>query len=377
MACRAPFPRARRGCSRGRGGGRRVPAAAVTPSETAGARSCLRAHVDRVDRRHHRFERARRDFGHRRQPPCVGRLVGAQRLGRSRTGVRDRERRTRPRRVRPRGRGGGRLGGHRGGSGPSRRAPPPSTWPTSGTTRSRGARCRCTGSPSRSWIRLPLPGPPQTLDGVATLNLTYPDGPHDAEALLVDPNTGDLFVVTKDLVGGVAQVFRAPANLASGSTTALTQVATVSLGAGQGVTGADVTPAGDVVALRTYLSRRAVPATGRAVAGAGVHPRVVRRERAALRERDTRLGAPGRGDRVHPRRPGLRDGERGRSSRPPPVPRSLTAWGGADEAPAVHRRVGGHRDRVVHVVDDRPSGAVEVDRAARRRRTGRARRRRW
>ena len=32
-----------------------------------------------------------------------------------------------------------------------------------------------------------VPGPPQTLSGVATLNLTYPDGPHDAEALLVDP----------------------------------------------------------------------------------------------------------------------------------------------------------------------------------------------
>jgi hypothetical protein len=98
------------------------------------------------------------------------------------------------------------------------------------------------------------PGPPQILGGVATLNFTYPDGPHDAEALLVDPTTGDLFVVTKDLVGGVAQVFRAPANLTGGSTTALAQVATVSLGAGQGVTGADVTPAGDVVALRTYLS---------------------------------------------------------------------------------------------------------------------------
>jgi len=98
------------------------------------------------------------------------------------------------------------------------------------------------------------PGPPQTVTGVAKLNLTYPDGPHDAEGLLVDPTTADLFVVTKDLVGGVAQVFRAPANLAAGSTTALTQVATVSLGPGQGVTGADVTPAGDVVALRTYLS---------------------------------------------------------------------------------------------------------------------------
>jgi hypothetical protein len=98
------------------------------------------------------------------------------------------------------------------------------------------------------------PGAPQTLGGVATLTFTYPDGPHDAEAFLVDPSTGELFIVTKDLVGGVGQVFRAPANLAGGSTTALTQVATVSLGVGRGVTGADVTPSGDVVALRTYVS---------------------------------------------------------------------------------------------------------------------------
>jgi hypothetical protein len=98
------------------------------------------------------------------------------------------------------------------------------------------------------------PGAPQTLTGVASLNLTYPDGPHDAEALLVDPTTGELFVVTKDLAGGVGKVFRAPANLGGDTTTALTEVATVSLGAGQGVTGADVTPAGDVVALRTYFS---------------------------------------------------------------------------------------------------------------------------
>src|SRR5207244_3076868 len=93
-----------------------------------------------------------------------------------------------------------------------------------------------------------------TLTGVATLNLRYPDGAHDAEGLLVDPTTQDVFVITKDLSGGVAQVFRAPASaLVDGSTTTLTQVATVSLGAAQGVTGADVTPAGDVVALRTYF----------------------------------------------------------------------------------------------------------------------------
>jgi hypothetical protein len=98
------------------------------------------------------------------------------------------------------------------------------------------------------------PGPPQTVNGVATLAFTYPDGAHDAEGFLVDPTTGELFVVTKDLVGGVTQVYRAPADLASGSTTVLAHVATVPLGFLHGVTGADVTPNGDVVALRTYVS---------------------------------------------------------------------------------------------------------------------------
>jgi hypothetical protein len=97
-------------------------------------------------------------------------------------------------------------------------------------------------------------GAPKTLTGVATVNLRYPDGPHDAEGLLVDPTTGDLYVVTKDLSGGVAQVFRAPASTPAGGTvTTLTQVATVSLGSLHGVTGADITPAGDVIALRTYF----------------------------------------------------------------------------------------------------------------------------
>ena len=93
---------------------------------------------------------------------------------------------------------------------------------------------------------------PQLVTGVATLTLTYPDGPHDAEALLVDPRSGELFIVTK-VQDGTAPVFRAPANLADASTTALTQVGTVSLGLGRAVTAADVTPSGDVVALRTYF----------------------------------------------------------------------------------------------------------------------------
>jgi hypothetical protein len=97
------------------------------------------------------------------------------------------------------------------------------------------------------------PSAPQTLTDVASLTFTYPDAPHDAESLLVDPVSRKLFIVTKEF-SGVSKVFRAPADLPSGSTTTLVQVATISLGSGLGAlaTAADVSPDGDVVGLRTY-----------------------------------------------------------------------------------------------------------------------------
>ena len=107
--------------------------------------------------------------------------------------------------------------------------------------------------PEPTVVLTPVAPPPQTLTGVATLTFVYPDGPHDAEALLVDPTSGELFIVTKEPLG-TAQVFRAPANLTAGSTTTLASVATLSLGIGGAVTGADVTPGGDVVGLRTYFA---------------------------------------------------------------------------------------------------------------------------
>jgi hypothetical protein len=100
---------------------------------------------------------------------------------------------------------------------------------------------------------------PVVLTGVDRLSFVYPDGPHDAEALIVDPTTGELYIITKDLLGGVGQVFRAAANLPEGSTTVLSQVATLSLGPGFGITAADITPAGDVIAVRTYLDVRLYP----------------------------------------------------------------------------------------------------------------------
>lgn len=117
-----------------------------------------------------------------------------------------------------------------------------------------------------------VPPPAQTLSGVDALELVYPDGAHDAEALLVDPVSGNLFVVTKEL-GGTAQVFRALANLPAGSRTTLTQVATVALGFGRPVTAADVTATGDVVALRTYSTVALFPRpAGAGLAQAFVQP---------------------------------------------------------------------------------------------------------
>ncbi len=44
----------------------------------------------------------------------------------------------------------------------------------------------------------PVSGKPGALARMESFALAYPDGGHDAEALLADPLTGDLFVVTKE-----------------------------------------------------------------------------------------------------------------------------------------------------------------------------------
>ena len=88
------------------------------------------------------------------------------------------------------------------------------------------------------------------LEGVEALTLTYADGAQDAEALLADPVTGDLFVVTKVLVGP-AGVYRVPAGAGGGTTVAMDKEGDV---AGSLVTGGDMSPDGSVIGLRTYTS---------------------------------------------------------------------------------------------------------------------------
>jgi len=114
---------------------------------------------------------------------------------------------------------------------------------------------------SRTDVRVHRVREPDPTDGsgeiaeVDTLVFTYPDGPHDAESLFIDPESGDLVIVTKNWDGGPAGIYRAPGDLTTGTSTVLEAVGSVDLRSfGQLATGADISADGSVIALRTYGS---------------------------------------------------------------------------------------------------------------------------
>lgn len=89
------------------------------------------------------------------------------------------------------------------------------------------------------------------------LRLRYPDGPHDAEALLVHPATGDLYIVAKE-PSADPPVYRARAPLAPGPPAVLERVAGLRLPAAVArlelVTGGDIAPDGRRLVLATYTA---------------------------------------------------------------------------------------------------------------------------
>ena len=119
-----------------------------------------------------------------------------------------------------------------------------------------------------------------TRGGESTLyRLTYPDGKHDAEALLLDP-AGTPYVITKSPLGA-ADVYRPAGPLASPGPTPLQHVLTVRLNSTDTsggpvpgvvgsvtVTGAAASPDGTAVALRTYTDAYLFPMVDGDVVGA-------------------------------------------------------------------------------------------------------------
>ncbi|UJR78198.1 hypothetical protein [Sandaracinus amylolyticus] len=82
-----------------------------------------------------------------------------------------------------------------------------------------------------------------------TIVLRYPDRPRDAEAIAIDPPSGDLFVLAKE-DAGASDVFVARAPLADGETRTLERVAMIQLASM--ITAADVSSDGHELIVRTY-----------------------------------------------------------------------------------------------------------------------------
>jgi hypothetical protein len=92
-------------------------------------------------------------------------------------------------------------------------------------------------------------------DEIQTITLRYPDGPRDAETLLVDPVTRDLVIVDKRF-GGASEVYQATeADWADGGA-GLERIGVVEVGDTplDATTAGDVGADGQVVALRTYAA---------------------------------------------------------------------------------------------------------------------------
>jgi hypothetical protein len=101
--------------------------------------------------------------------------------------------------------------------------------------------------------RVPEPrvvrGAPNATAPAQRLRLRYPDRPHNAEALLVDPSSGALVIVTKES-GGIAHVYVAD-HPSTATTTTMRRVGRLSLGSDEPVNAGDVSANGRTIALRT------------------------------------------------------------------------------------------------------------------------------
>ncbi len=105
-----------------------------------------------------------------------------------------------------------------------------------------------------------------TLTGADVISLRYPDQPVDAESMFVDPRSGDLFVIDKQYLSGVGHLFRAPKRaLVGGADVTMREVASFTLAPddsilptgvarfpGTIITGADISPDGSTILVRTY-----------------------------------------------------------------------------------------------------------------------------
>ena len=87
-----------------------------------------------------------------------------------------------------------------------------------------------------------------TITNYDSIELVYPDGPRDAETLIVDPLTKDIYIVSKEMT---SKVYRAAYPQSTTGKTVLEQVAKLHWGM---ATAGDISPDGNEIIIRGYYS---------------------------------------------------------------------------------------------------------------------------
>jgi hypothetical protein len=87
-----------------------------------------------------------------------------------------------------------------------------------------------------------------TLSSVEAIELLYPDGPRDAETLMLDPLTKDIYIISKE---GRSRVYRAAYPQSTTAKTTLECVAELPWGT---ATGGDISPDGQMIIVRGYFA---------------------------------------------------------------------------------------------------------------------------
>ncbi|MGH9882610.1 MAG: hypothetical protein ACRD6N_14335, partial [Pyrinomonadaceae bacterium] len=95
---------------------------------------------------------------------------------------------------------------------------------------------------------------PSFTEAAESISLRYPDGSHDAETLLIHPNTGNLYIVTKGSFAN-PHVYEGAAPLRSAQPVTLKHIAELHVPAifGGMITDGSISPDGSRVALCDYL----------------------------------------------------------------------------------------------------------------------------
>lgn len=97
-----------------------------------------------------------------------------------------------------------------------------------------------------------FPEPMSTVDTVNTydeLKFTYPDGSHDAEAILVDNNSKEIYIITKQDI--TSRIYKFPYPQSTSSVATVTYVGALSF---SGVTSSASSPSGDELLVKTYTT---------------------------------------------------------------------------------------------------------------------------